>query len=106
MQDREHLLQRVKQSVRSNYPDAQIILFGSRARNEASANSDWDFLVLLNTDNMTSEIEKSVRHPLYRIEWETGQLISTLIRPIKYWESALYKETELYKNVSKEGIKI
>ncbi|HHW11119.1 MAG TPA: nucleotidyltransferase domain-containing protein [Firmicutes bacterium] len=29
-------------------PDADILLFGSRARGDATADSDWDFLILVN----------------------------------------------------------
>jgi len=104
METQNLFLQRIRQSVINQYPDAQIILFGSRVRNQATTNSDWDFLILLNTDAITSDIEKSVRHPLYRIEWETGQVISTLIKPANQWNSVRYQETELYKNIIDEGV--
>lgn len=102
----KQFLQRIKQSITSVRPDARIILFGSQARNTAKSDSDWDFLILLNTKKITSDIEKAVRHPLYRIEWETGQIISTLIKPQQQWESNTYKQTELYKNIYNEGVEI
>jgi len=103
MQNETQFLQKVKQSVKSQYPDAQVILFGSQARKQANSDSDWDFLILLNNYKISPEIEKSIRHPLYRLEWETGQIISTLIKPKAQWESETYKNTDLYKNILEEG---
>ena len=43
------VIRSIKQAITSIIPkDARVILFGSRARNEAKADSDWDILVLLN----------------------------------------------------------
>lgn len=37
------VIRSIKETVSSIIPkDAKVILFGSRARNEAMANSDWD----------------------------------------------------------------
>lgn len=44
---REELLEQVKQAVHEIEPGAEIILYGSRARSDAQAESDWDFLILL-----------------------------------------------------------
>lgn len=52
---REHLedevLRTIRQKAVSIMPkDAKVILFGSRVRKDAKADSDWDILVLLNKD--------------------------------------------------------
>ena len=44
MQD--FIAQQVKATVRQIDPQAEVILFGSRARGDARKDSDWDFLVL------------------------------------------------------------
>ena len=38
------LLTQVKQLIHQIEPEAEIILFGSRARGDAAPDSDWDFL--------------------------------------------------------------
>ena len=43
---REELLQRVKQAVHKVEPEADSLLYGSRARGDAQAESDWNFLKL------------------------------------------------------------
>lgn len=40
------LLRRFKAAVHRAYPDARILLFGSRARGEGRPNSDYDFLII------------------------------------------------------------
>lgn len=35
---------------RMGFPVRRILLFGSRARGEARANSDWDFFVMIEED--------------------------------------------------------
>ncbi len=37
----------IKRTVRAIEPDAEVILYGSRARGDAEADSDWDLLILV-----------------------------------------------------------
>ena len=41
------MLQIIKNTVRTVFPECQIILFGSRARQDFSEESDYDILVLI-----------------------------------------------------------
>lgn len=45
--NREVLLEQVKRAICEMEPEAEIILYGSRAREDSRAQSDWDFLVLV-----------------------------------------------------------
>ena len=63
------LLKQVKNAVREIEMDAEILLYGSRAREDSIDQSDWDFLILLDgkvDDNRTDRI----RHRLYEVEWK------------------------------------
>ncbi len=43
-----------------NFPNAKIVLFGSRARNEFNQDSDWDLLIILKQNiNREDKIEIS-----------------------------------------------
>ena len=54
-------LEHVKQAVHEIAPKADIVLYGSRARSDAHAESDWDFLILL--DGMEDDAHTDViRH--------------------------------------------
>jgi len=101
--NREPLLERVKQTVLEIEPNADVIIYGSRTRREAGPESDWDFLVLLD-GSVDQERVDAIRHRLYNIEWECGEVISCIVRSRKEWSSVLYKAMPFHKTVEREGI--
>jgi uncharacterized protein len=105
MNKSEQILSRVKELISSKAPRADIILFGSRARKDFNSDSDWDFLVLMDKDTISLSDEQALRHPLFDIELETGEVLSLLIYSKNEWNTKL-KITPLYKNIKKEGIKL
>lgn len=102
---REHLIERVKQCVLQVEPDAEVILHGSRARGDFSAESDWDFLILVGGP-VDEERTDRVRHRLYEIEWDSGEVISSVIRSREEWGSSLFRATPFHESVEREGIAI
>lgn len=99
----EAILDSIKTAIRMQDPSAQAYLFGSRARGDNRPDSDWDILILINSSNVTNEIEDKFRDVLYNIELESGQIISIFIYPKSYWQKKL-KFSPLYSSVKKEGI--
>ena len=99
------ILIKIKESVLKEVPDAKIYLYGSRARNETKQLSDWDILILLKQDNITSALERKINYPLYDIEFETNEIISPMIYSLNEWETK-YKITPYYQNVMKERIEL
>ncbi|MFC2126694.1 nucleotidyltransferase domain-containing protein [Bacteroidota bacterium] len=93
----------IKDSVKSNVPNATIILYGSHARGDHRSDSDLDILILLNKDRITREDEIKVKYPLYDIEFETGKIISPLVLSKSDWESR-HKITPFFDNVVTEGV--
>ena len=100
---RDIILSKVKKTVLQIEPSAEVILFGSRARNDFSKFSDWDFLVLVDGEINTARIDK-IRHLLYEIEWETGEVISTIVKSRQLWNNPDYRIVPLHKSVEREGI--
>lgn len=95
---------KVKESVKALDPEAEVILFGSRARGDARKDSDWDFLIL--TPNaVTLKVEQAFRHKLFEIELEYGQAISTFVYSTTDWDGK-HSVTPLYHNIKEEGILI
>ncbi len=97
------LLDQIRETVRAIEPDAQVILYGSRARGDSEPDSDWDILVLLDGP-IDSERKRAVSHRLYELEWETGTVLSPVIRERAQWESSLYRAMPFHWNVIREGI--
>jgi len=99
------LLDKVKKAVTHIEPTAEIILYGSRAREDFHDGSDWDFLILVDGD-VDDKRTDSIRHQLYEIEWETGDVLCSIVRSRAEWESPEYGVIPLYKNIKKEGISL
>ena len=102
MKNSVNILKAIKSLVEERDSSAKIYLYGSRARGNAKKDSDWDLLILLNRDQITSEIENSITYPLYDLEFETGEIISPMIYSQKEWNTK-DSITPFYKNVMKEG---
>jgi len=101
--DREVLLRRVKQAVHELEPGAEIILYGSRARKDSGAQSDWDFLILLDGLVNDERIDR-IRYRLYEIEWDCDHVLCSVVRSRKAWNSPLSKSMPFHQNVRLEGI--
>ena len=99
------LLLKVKEAVVQLEPSAQVILYGSRARNDFREYSDWDFLILVDGPVDTARTDR-IRRVLFEIELDTDQIISSIIRSRQDWNSPRYSVVPLHKNVEREGIPI
>ncbi len=97
------LLASVKARVLQIDPKAEVILYGSQARGDAHAESDWDFLILLSIQD-TEVVKRQIRDALFEVELETDEIISTIIENKVHWED--FKVTPLYQNIEAEGIAI
>lgn len=96
---------RITKTIHDKDPYAEAYLFGSRARGDFRADSDWDILILIDDVKVTNDIDDKFRDDLYELELESGQVISTFIYTKDYWRSTLIY-SPLYKNVSREGIRL
>ncbi len=102
---KDEILNRIGHSVHLKDPQAEVFLFGSRARGNNKPDSDWDILILVDNNQITNEIEDKFRSELYNIELECEQIISTFIYPKEYWNATL-SYSPLYKSITTEGIRL
>jgi len=101
----EEILRKVKEAVLKLEPSAEIILYGSRARDDYREHSDWDFLILLVGKIDTKRTDR-IRCVLYEIELDTDQIISSIVRSRQEWDSPRYSVVPLHGNVEREGIRV
>ena len=99
------IISRIKNSIHDKDPNAEAFLFGSRARGDAKEDSDWDILILVDSEKVTLEIEDKFRDELFDIELDSGQIISTFIYPKTLWNS-MRNISPLYENVETDGIRL
>ena len=97
------ILSKVKELVLRIEPSAEVFLFGSRARNDFTEFSDWDFLVLVDGEVDSARVDR-IRHLLYEIEWDTGEVISSIVKSRHLWNNPDYRVVPLHKSVEREGI--
>lgn len=92
----------IKEVVQSIDSQAEIILFGSRARGDERSDSDWDVLILI-PGKVDLQVEQTFRHQLFNVELEYEQAISTFVYSKSDWNQK-YHITPLYHNIQREGI--
>jgi uncharacterized protein len=100
---RKELISQIRRAIQQVEPDAEIILYGSRSRGDYQKDSDWDFLILVD-GAATDERTDRIRHKLYEIEWESGDIISAIVRSREQWDSDLYQTMPFHQRVQKEGV--
>jgi uncharacterized protein len=93
----------ISSRIKEEDPEAEIILFGSHARGQATNESDWDILILINFPKKNRRTEDKYRDKIFDVELEIGEPISTLVYSKKDWETK-FSVTPLYENIKKEGI--
>jgi predicted nucleotidyltransferase len=100
---KHEVLCQIKECIREIEPNAQIIFYGSRARDDDNDKSDWDFLILVDGIVADQRID-SIRHRLYEIEWKIGGVVSSIIRAQEEWNSPKYQSMPIFQNIQREGI--
>jgi uncharacterized protein len=103
MVNSETIKKEIKRAIMETDSSATVILFGSRARESARDDSDWDILVLLDKPHVSIRDEQVFRHRLYDLELKFTTPISTFVYSSAEWKSNL-SDTPLHKSIDKEGI--
>ena len=97
------MIQTLRETDQRVVPEGgHVWLYGSRARGDAHADSDWDILILLDKDRLVQADFDKVSYPFVLLGCEIGEEINPIIYTKKEWET--YKNTPFYENVSHEGI--
>ena len=99
---KEEILTAIKQLLKNSSPGARVILFGSRARNNAKTDSDWDIIIILNKPKIEPSDFDTISYPLYELGWSLGEKFSSKIYTVSEWQKRQF--TPFYKNVENEGI--
>lgn len=99
----KRLLMRCSDVIKKVDSEAEVILYGSRARGEAVPESDYDLLILVN-DPVNIEKEDLFRRQLFPIELETGYVFTVALYNRYDWETPLYRAMPFHQNVEKDGV--
>ena len=94
----------IRKAINEIDPEAEIILYGSRARGDERPDSDWDILVLTHYP-INLEAEQKFRNKIYDLELETGEPLSIFVYSREDWTTK-QRITPFYDNVNQEGINL
>ena len=92
-------LRRLANSLFANR-DVHAYLYGSRARGDASNNSDWDILIIANDD--IKDGFEVLAFPFAEAGWRLGEQITPLLYSKSEWRAE--KHSAFYENVITDSI--
>ncbi len=97
------LLGRCREAIRRAVADAEIILYGSRARGDDNEYSDYDILVLVDQPASIA-LKDRILSCVYPLELETGAVLTLVTYDRHQWDSPPYREMPFRKNVERDGV--
>ena len=101
----KNIIKAITDKARSVVPNgAEVILFGSQARGDAHKGSDWDVLILLDKDRITSQDVDDYSYPLWELGLDYQENINAILYTKKDWNKDI--ASPFHQNVIKEGIKL
>lgn len=96
-------LRRLAHSLFANLP-VSAYLFGSRARGDADANSDWDILIVADDSVSSQDAFERFAYPFTEIGWRLGEQITPLLYTRSEWNAE--RHTAFYLNVQNDAIQL
>ena len=96
----EEVIQRITELGRQLLPEgASLWLYGSRARGDARPDSDYDLLILLDSDRVSPESD-SAAYDLQVFGFDNNVEVNPHVYPKKKWSEWTY--SPFYKNVERD----
>lgn len=84
---------------------AQIILFGSKAREDATSESDIDLLILTDYKMGRNERHK-ITHEVFEINLKHDVCISTIVLSQDEWDNGLHSVLPIHQEISEYGVMV
>ncbi|HOM11469.1 MAG TPA: nucleotidyltransferase domain-containing protein [Spirochaetota bacterium] len=93
----------LKNAILAQYPEAEIILFGSKARGDSSDESDMDLLILIDGD-VDDFMRENIFDIAYIIELKYDVVFGIIVEAKVLWYSDKTKYIPLYNSIRKDGV--
>jgi predicted nucleotidyltransferase len=90
------------QRLLQRFPNARIWAFGSRARGDASWDSDFDICIVL--DYMDDTIDQWIRDVAWEVGFENERVITTVVLDKYQFEKGPMSESTLIATILQEGV--
>ncbi|TAL66866.1 MAG: nucleotidyltransferase domain-containing protein [Bacteroidetes bacterium] len=98
------ILKEIKDNIIQVEPEAEVYLFGSRARNDYKEDSDRDLLILLPGEvNYPRKTEIIIS--LFKLESDYNIIFNRIIHSKDFWENNhVFKQSPFYENVQRDSV--
>ena len=103
MKDNRNISELIKTVAKGYFPDGEVMLFGSRLRNSASADSDYDILIVTDQE-LSSEEKISFRTRIRKDLLKDGIRSDILIQNREEIEKKKKLPGHIIRNIIKEAI--
>jgi predicted nucleotidyltransferase len=97
------LAKRAAAAIRKLYPEAEVILYGARARGVPEPESDLDLLILT-TSKLTLPQEILIDRALLPLEIEAAVIICPIMEYRSRWSSEKIQGIPLAQAIKREGV--
>jgi predicted nucleotidyltransferase len=97
-------VEKLRRIVGARYQLIDFCIFGSKARGDASPDSDID--IMLELAENTPEIESAIDDIVFEINLAHDCFISTVIFSKKELDDGPMSESPLYKVIEREGVRV
>jgi len=98
-------LRELKEKILERFPDARIVLYGSKARGDSDKESDIDLLILVES-KVDTKLEEEIYHISYEIELKYNVVFGEIIENKDFWDTPLANAMPLHWNIDREGIAV
>jgi predicted nucleotidyltransferase len=88
--------------VHERFSDARVWAFGSRARGEATWESDFDLFIVLS--EVDQKIDRWIRDIAWEVGFENDRVITTILLDKVQFENGPMSESTIVENILREGI--
>jgi predicted nucleotidyltransferase len=97
------LAQELKALIKDRFGEADVIVFGSRARGDFQPESDLDICVIV------ERLDRKTRDVIFDCAWEVGFKAGMVIVPVifnrKEWKGVM-ASAPIVKTIAKEGVRL
>ena len=105
MENKGKIVEQIKHLGKELLPQgSHLLLYGSRARGDNRADSDWDLLVLLNRPQKQDADFAAISYPLMDLGFSLGQSFRVHTYSQQEWQNMSF--TPFYHNVEHDKIQL
>jgi len=98
-------IEEASRRLKRELPVSRVILFGSKARGTARADSDTDLLVLTSRE-VTRETRRAIGDILHEIGLRDDLLLLSLVQSEKEWNEGLIRYMLIHSEVERDGVEL